>query len=129
MSKIFKLVMAAITFVAVNTVATSVSAATLSEGFEANAKQSYTNGSYTGDACVWNMVDAGVYTDSSNSYAGTRFMRFGNTATSSATMSSNKTGGCGTISFYGRAWSTKDGSGTVLVQYSIDSGSTWKNAG
>ena len=129
MSKFFKMVMAAITFVAVNTVATSVSAATLSEGFEANAKQSYAEGSYTGDACVWNMVDAGVYTDSSNSYAGTRFMRFGNTATSSATMSSNKTGGCGTISFYGRAWSTSDGSGTVLVQYSIDSGSTWKNAG
>ena len=116
MSKIFKLVMAAITFVAVNTVATSVSAATLSEGFEANAKQSYTEGSYTGDACVWNMVDAGVYTDASRSYAGTRCMRFGNTATSSATMSSNKTGGCGTISFYGRAWSTGDGAGTVLGQ-------------
>ncbi|MGM9833421.1 MAG: endonuclease [Candidatus Limisoma sp.] len=129
MRKILKLVMAAIAFVAVNTVSTSVSAATLSEGFEANVKQSYDEGSYVGDACTWNMVDAGVWTDSANSYAGTRSMRFGNTTTSSATLASNKTGGCGTISFYGRAWTASDGSATVLVQYSLDSGSTWKNAG
>ena len=128
MSKILKLVMAAIAFVAVNTMSTSVSAATLSEGFEANVKGSYADGSYVGDACTWNMVDAGVWTDTSNCYAGTRSMRFGNTASSSATLASNKSGGCGTISFYGRAWSATEG-GTVLVQYSLDSGSTWKNAG
>ncbi|MGM9842988.1 MAG: hypothetical protein ACI30S_02050, partial [Muribaculaceae bacterium] len=107
----------------------SASAATLTEGFEATANGTYTDTSVQGDACVWNLSNAGTYTESANAYAGTRYMRLGSNATSYFAMASDKSGGAGTLTFYAREWSTADGAATVNVQYSTDGGSSWTTVG
>lgn len=105
----------------------NASAATLTEGFEAKTTNGYNDTSVQGNACAWALSNAGVYKSEPNS--GTNSLRFGNTATSSATMSTDKSGGAGQIKFYGRTWSAADGTATVAVEYSTDSGSSWKSAG
>ena len=100
-------------------------AASFVEGFEANKKTSYADGTVTGDACVWALTDAGVYGDNANS--GTNSLRLGNTATSVAAMNANKSGGAGTVTFYAKKWDS-DATATVLLEYSTNSGSSWTSA-
>lgn len=118
-----------LTALALALVATTANATTLNEGFEANQTGSYTATSVVGDACTWNLSNAGVYTDATNSHQGTRSLRLGTSATSSATMAADKSGGAAAVSFYGRTWSAGDGTATIQVQYSADNGSTWTTAG
>ncbi len=44
-------------------------------------------------------------------------------------MAENKSDGAATVSFYGRTWSTGDGTATIQVQYSTNNGSSWTTAG
>ena len=104
--------------------------ATLNEGFEASTA----NGSYyttattvTGDACKWSLLESGVF--SNEARTGTKSVRLSKQATSSLTMTSNKSGGAGTVSFYGRKWSSTEANAVIEVQYSTNSGSTWTTAG
>lgn len=108
---------------------TTANATAFYEGFEAYQTGSYTATSVKGDACNWTLSNAGVYTDATNSYQGTRSLRLGSNSTSSASMAEDKADGASSISFYGRTWSTGDGTATIEVQYSTDNGSTWATAG
>ena len=124
--KIFRLMATALALTAWS--ATAV-AATLTEGFETKTTGSYNTTSVQGDACVWTLSDAGVFADKTNSNSGNNSLRLGNTAASYANMNANKSGGAGTVTFYGRKWSASEAEATVAVQYSTNSGSTWTTAG
>ena len=107
----------------------TVNAATFNEGFEANQTGSYSAANVTGDACIWNLSNAGVYTDAANSHQGSRSLRLGSNSNSYAAMAENKSDGAASVSFYGRSWSSSDGTATIQVQYSTDNGATWSTAG
>lgn len=109
--------------------AITANATTFSEGFEANQTGSYTATTVVGDAGTWQLSNAGVYTDAANSYQGARSLRLGSSATSSASMAEDKSGGAADISFFGRTWSSSDGTASIQVQYSTDNGLTWTTAG
>ena len=107
----------------------TVNATTFNEGFEANQTGSYSAANVTGDACIWNLSNAGVYTDAANSHQGSHSLRLGTNSNSYAAMAENKSDGAASISFYGRSWSSSDGTATIQVQYSTDNGATWSTAG
>ncbi len=125
----YKTILYRLLAVALCVIGLNAKSATLSEGFEKSVTNGYKDATVTGDACTWNLSDAGVFSDSSNSYEGSRALRLGNTAASYANMASDKTGGAAEISFYGRTWSTNDKTAVIDVQYSTDGGSTWITAG
>ncbi len=95
------------------------------ETFETEAKGSYDNGSWTGEAGEWYMVNAGVFKE--NAFEGFFACRLGKNTNSSIATSVPKPGGIGTVSFMARPYGT-DVNATVKVQYSSD-GDDWHDAG
>lgn len=85
---------------------------------------------YKGVACKWLEYNTGVYNnDAANAYDGDAYCRFGSTSTSSLTMNEDRTNGIGIIKMYARAWSAKEYTASFVVEYSIDAGITWTQAG
>ncbi len=130
MKKILRTILA----VAMTCTTVATNAATLNEGFEktkANGSYYTTATSFAGDACTWSLLDCGVFANEGRT--GTNSLRLSTKATSSLTMSANKSGGAGTVSFYAHKWvgstGTADANATIEVQYSTNSGSSWTTAG
>lgn len=89
----------------------------------------YSTKNYTGNAATWELSNAGVYRMPNEAYSGTSYLRLGKDSNSSATMTSDKTGGMGLVTLQAAAWSNKDGSAKIAVDYSADGGTTWTEAG
>lgn len=103
------------------------------EDFEADASGfgNYTNTDpYQGSGCQWRFNNAGIYSkegcldDFQNT---TQAVRFGKNANSSLTMLEDINAGAGIVKFFAHKWSN-DTDATVMLQYSTDGGSTWKDA-
>ena len=108
----------------------TVSATSLNEGFEkGDTETAYTVKTVTGDAGEWGLDNTGVFYNETKQHTGKHAARFGNNSNSSFWMNFDKTDGAGTLTFYGREWTTKDGKAVVSVQYSTDEGKTWIEAG
>lgn len=98
------------------------------EDFEAGIKGAYTAGEYQGTACKWYLSDAGVWNEPANAHGGNNPLRMGKTAASSATMTEDTPTGIATATLWAKDWGS-DGSATINVDYSIDGGNNWVNAG
>ena len=88
----------------------------------------YTSTPYVGNAATWALSNAGVYRAADEAYSGTSYLRLGKNSDSSATMTTDKSGGMGIVTLQAAAWSNKDGSAKVAVDYSSDGGNTWTEA-
>ncbi len=95
----------------------------LCETFETEAKGSYTDGAWEGVAGEWYMTNCGVFGD--NAYEGTYCARMGKNSDSSLAMNFDVTGGIGGVTFMARPW-TNDAGCTIVLEYSIDGGTSWK---
>lgn len=103
-------------------------AATYTTGFEDASKTAYASGDVTLSGMVWNMTEALIGSDANDFKNDTKSARLRGYSTSSITMQGNKTGGIGEISFQYRRYGT-DAQVTWRVEYSIDNGTTWTQAG
>lgn len=101
------------------------------EDFEAdNTKcDTYDDHEYSGTAARWYFHDAGIWSgDTSN--GGRQAVRFGNSDPDGCIyMIEDKPDGAGTVTFYAREWSAKDGAVKIELQYSTDAGASWQSAG
>lgn len=90
---------------------------------------SYSDHTFTGNACSWKSSDAGFWVDQDNTinYTKSNILRFGKTTNSSLTMNEDKTGGLGTVTFYAHTFGS-DEQPTIKVEYSTDGGSKWTTA-
>lgn len=100
------------------------------EDFEAEGENvaNYNDKPYTGTACEWYLRDAGIYGKSDPAYSGSQALRLGKSAASSVEMSEGRIRGIGDLSFYARSWGS-DESATLVVEYSVDNGTSFKEAG
>ena len=89
-------------------------------------KGNYNAGSFKGSSGVWNVTDFGLW-KSDVAYKGNYAGRFGNESSSSISTASAKRNGIGTISFYAKRWSDKDGDASFAIEYSAD-GKEWTTA-
>lgn len=89
------------------------------------ASYSTTSTAFTGTACRWLRLDAGIWSDQDAGYNGSAVLRFGNKTTSTLTMNEDKAGGIGTVVFEAVTYNT-DTQPNVAVEYSSDGGSTWE---
>ena len=110
-------------------------AATVSfkEDFEATATTvvaPYKTGvTYSGTACAWLLMDAGIASRSGDLRNGAQSVCLGKNADSSIAMAEDKAGGIGTVTFYAAPYNGKDAEAVIVVEYSADGGKTWKSAG
>lgn len=85
------------------------------------------NVNFDGVMCGWKLNNAGLASgegpDKSNA------IRMGKTATSALTMTEDKTGGIGTITFNAANWTDTEGEVTMVVEISADQGSSWTPCG
>lgn len=91
-------------------------------------KGSYASGSVTLSGISWNLTDALIGTIANDYKEGARSARLQGLQTSIMSMLSDKSGGIGTISFSHRRFGT-DTQIEWIVEYSINAGSTWIEAG
>ncbi len=91
-------------------------------------KTGYASGSVTLSGISWNLTDALIGTAAEDYKAGTRSARLRGYGTSVISMLADKTGGIGMISFNHRRYGT-DTQIEWIVEYSINAGSTWIEAG
>ncbi|MDE6266790.1 MAG: endonuclease [Muribaculaceae bacterium] len=95
------------------------------EDFEKSVKGNYNDGDYEGTTGNWYFANAGVY-KGDHAYEGSGAVRFGKVKTPCyIEMQSDKSGGCGTVTFYAEKWSANEATPTVTVDYSTDGGDTW----
>jgi len=106
------------------------------ETFEANFAKTYTDGPYEGSAARWmfkNIGVVGVASQGDKIYDGEKACRFGKDAGAFIEMAEDKIGGAGTVSFYACRWTntqgTSDDDAVILVETSVDGGTTWQQAG
>lgn len=106
------------------------------ETFEANFAKTYTDGPYEGSAARWmfkNIGVVGVASQGDKIYDGEKACRFGKDAGAFIEMAEDKIGGAGTVSFYACRWTntqgTPDDDAVILVETSVDGGTTWQQAG
>ncbi|MCI9117718.1 MAG: hypothetical protein HFJ83_03470 [Muribaculaceae bacterium] len=106
------------------------------ETFEANFAKTYTDGPYEGSAARWmfkNIGVVGVASQGDKIYDGEKACRFGKDAGAFIEMAEDKIGGAGTVSFYACRWTntqgTPDDAAVILVETSVDGGTTWQQAG
>ena len=104
------------------------SATTYTVDFEDAAKTGYASGTVSLAGINWDMTDALIGNSASDFYSGTKSARLRGTASSMITMLGDKTGGIGTISFQYRSYGT-DPQVQWIVEYSMNSGSSWTQAG
>ncbi len=97
------------------------------EDFEAAVNGGYNAATVQGTMCVWNLNNAGVFDESKNAYAGSNYMRFGKSTSSSFETAEDIAGGVGEITFYAKAWSG-DVACDFKVECSNDGGNNWKTA-
>jgi hypothetical protein len=129
--KLTKLLSLFITFIAVfiniNTYAQ------YNTGFEGSdeTKTSYASGDVILSGIQWNMTEALIGTLSNDKKIGSRSMRMRRNGTipGTATMLNDKPDGIGTISFKYARFGTETGQPTLFVEYSIDGGISWTQAG
>ena len=102
----------------------------LFEDFEkiTEGADNYNTKAYTGTACKWNIIDAGIW-KADGGHNSTYSLRMGKTNKSTLEMDEDCLTGIGDISFYAQRWNAKEGDVTVAVEYSVDGGTTWKLAG
>jgi hypothetical protein len=91
-------------------------------------KTGYAAGNVTLSGLTWTLTDALIGTTASDYKEGLRSGRPRGYATSAMTMIANKTDGIGTISFLYRRFGT-DTQIEWIVDYSLNSGSSWTQAG
>jgi Subtilase family/Lamin Tail Domain/Bacterial Ig domain/Putative Ig domain/IPT/TIG domain len=97
--------------------------------FEDGTKSAYASGSVTLNGISWNMTDALIGAGDSNDFKnGAKSARLRGYSTSVITMLTDKPGGVGTISFQHRRYGT-DTQVEWTVEYSLNAGSTWAEAG
>lgn len=93
----------------------------------ANTNPYKDNVTFDGVMCGWKLNNAGLAAgegpDNSNA------IRMGKTATSTLTMTEDKTGGIGTITFNAANWTDSEGEVTMVVEISTDQGSNWTPCG
>lgn len=99
------------------------------EDFESGEKApAYTDGTYQGNAALWNIVNVAVDTrDKGKAYDGDWACCFGSKVESSIATATAITGGIGTVSFMANLW-PGDAESKVNVEYSTN-GSEWTSAG
>lgn len=81
---------------------------------------------FKGNPCEWQLTNAGIWGEP---YNGKYSLRLGKNSTSSIESLTPKTGGIGTISFYGERWSSSDGDVVLQVEYRPENAGEWVNAG
>lgn len=93
----------------------------------ANTNPYKDNVTFDGVMCGWKLNNAGLAAgegpDNSNA------IRMGKTATSTLTMTEDKTGGIGTITFNAANWTDTEGEVTMVVEISTDQGTNWTSCG
>lgn len=104
---------------------------TFHEDFEADAKGFGSYGPhsapYQGTAAAWEFDNVGLYS-SDPGHDSNQSVRFGKTATSSITMTSDRSRGIGTVSFWAKYWGSESNP-EIEVQFSTDGGETFQDAG
>ncbi|MDE6854159.1 MAG: endonuclease [Muribaculaceae bacterium] len=88
---------------------------------------SYSAKTYYGNACVWDLSDAGMWAGDAV-YEGKYALRTGKSEESVVAMAEDRMTGIGTVSFYSRVFGT-DADASVDVEYSTDGGVTYSKAG
>ena len=94
----------------------------------AETKSAYTSGTVALSGLDWDLTETLIGTLSTDWKIGARSARLRGYAASAMTMLQDKTGGLGTVSFQYRRYGT-DPQVDWLVQYSLDQGMTWNQAG
>jgi len=97
-------------------------------GFETGSKNAYASANVTLDSISWNFTEALIGSDANDFKNGTKSVRLRGYSASAITMLANKPSGIGTISFQHRRYSS-DSQIEWIVEYSLNSGSTWTEAG
>ena len=92
-------------------------------------KSDYAAGNVTLSGINWNLTDVLIRTNTGEEISGSRSARLRGYGTSVMAMLQNKTDGIGTISFYHKRYNTTDPSIDWKVEYSINNGSSWQQAG
>ncbi len=88
----------------------------------------YSNQSFEGNPCVWNLTNAGIWS-SDKGYNSDYSLRLGKNPTSAIETATAKKSGIGTISFFAERWSSDDGDVTLQVEYKPEGADEWVNAG
>ena len=97
--------------------------------FEDGSKSGYASENVSLNGLSWNMTEALVAFGDTNDFRnGARSARLRGYATSSMTMRADKAAGIGTIEFQHRRYGT-DTQVEWIVDYSVDAGSSWREAG
>lgn len=98
------------------------------EDFENTGSYStYSAQTYNGSACVWNLVDAGIWANDPV-HGGDQSLRAGRSTQAIIEMAEDRNSGLGTLSFYASRF-RDDAESEYDVQYSTDGGNTYKSAG
>lgn len=92
-------------------------------------KTAYASQNLSLNGIIWNMSDVLIGTDEPDMINGNRSARFRGCGTSVMSMLENKTNGIANISFYYRKYNQNDGVIDWKVEYSIDNGFSWLQAG
>jgi len=97
--------------------------------FEDDTKNSYASGTVTLNGINWNMTEALIGTAANDFKNGSQSARLRGRNGSGITMLANKANGIGTVSFEYRRYGTDGGQQPWALEYSLNNGSTWTQAG
>ncbi len=98
------------------------------EDFEAEGSYgTYSAQTYYGNACVWNLNDAGIWAGDPV-HSGDYALRAGKSAEAVIEMAEDRSTGIGNLSFYARRYNN-DAEAKFNVEYSTDGGVTYTKAG
>lgn len=95
----------------------------VTEDWEGCTSGGYWTERVQGAKFAWDFTDAGLWSDDSRH--GQMTCRFGKKSTSSIAMAEDYAKGCAAFSFFASRFGS-DGEATLSVEYSTDSGNTWK---
>ena len=108
---------------------------TIVEDFEADANghDTYTTHTYTGTAGAWDMENAGIWPyNTTNQFdvakSGTQAVRMGKNTDSSITLKDAVASSIASVTVHAAKYN-KDADATFALQYSMDNGGTWNDAG
>ncbi len=104
--------------------ATVTAPITFFEDFEPTGEQPYNTFEYTGSACKWSVVNAGLANRTSDKFHDKQSICTAKNGARSITMLSDKQDGAGEVTFYAAVFGT-DKESTVELSYSVDQGSNW----
>lgn len=104
--------------------ATVTAPITFFEDFELTGLQPYNTFEYTGSACKWSVVNAGLANRTGDKFNGNQSICTAKNGARSITMLSDKQDGAGVVTFLAAMFSS-DSEATVELSYSVDHGSNW----